>query len=304
MTKPICSIVTGNSNSGSSCINELIEKYQNSIKVRAVFRTENKAKSITNKHPTLEYVIGVDASKKESLSKAFEGAEYAMIITVHDPNRGYEEDANLTLNLINSAVDRGVKYIVLVSSFTVAFADKIPIIAGRFKPVEERLAQIGKEKGLKWTILRGGCFMDNLGHALGQIKSGGDTFNFPKCNVPFVDTTDIGRSAAACLASNNIDEHNEKIYSMNGPELFTGEAIADCISNIVNKKIKYIETPKDAYHKFMPEGVAQIFDHFGEMGKNAAPFTNDIKQLTGQNAYLNDFIERSLKSDVVASGIH
>lgn len=297
MSQKTCAIVTGNSSSGAACIKEILEKYQDkNIKIRAVFRTQEKAEPIKNKYPGIETVVGVDASKTDSLHKAFKGVDCAMIVTVHDYSRGFEKDCELTLNLVNSAVECGVKYIVLVASFTALHYDKVPIIAGRFKPVEEKLAQIGKEKGIKWTVLRGGCFMDNLEKSLGQIKAGGETLNFPKVNLPFVDTIDIGRSAAACLATQNIDEHHGKYYSMNGPVFYTGEDVAKCISGVANKEITYKETPKEVYHKHMPEGVAQLFDHFGASGKKAVPFTDDVKRLTGQNAYLKDFIQRALKN--------
>ena len=116
----LCSIVTGNSNTGSACIEELFtrEDYLGKLKVRGVFRSAEKAEPFKEKYPDLEIVVGVEASKLETLIKAFAGADKALIVVVHDDKRGFAEDAQLTNNMILAAVDAGVKYIVLVTSWT------------------------------------------------------------------------------------------------------------------------------------------------------------------------------------------
>ena len=68
---------------------------------------------------------------------------------------GFADDAKLTANMINSAVNNGVNYIVLVASFTAHDAEKMKIIGSRFKPSEDLLSKLEKEKGIKWTVLRG-----------------------------------------------------------------------------------------------------------------------------------------------------
>lgn len=290
----LCTIVTGNSNSGSECIDYLFKHHASSLKVRGVFRSADKSKPFAEKYPGLEIVTGVDAGKAETVHKAFEGAYSAFIVTVHDPSRGFEADAMLTQNLIDAAVECGVKYIVLVASFTVTNCEIMSIVSARFVPLELHLQKLGQEKGLKWTILRGGCFMDNLNNSIDKVKNGGDVFNFPKVCVPFVDTADIGRSGAACLAAKNTDDHHGKIYNMNGPEHFTGPEMAAMIGKLLNKEIKYNELTKEVYTKFMEPGVAQIMDFFGKFGKEAAPFGNDVKNLTGQNSTLEEFIKKRL----------
>lgn len=57
MSKPLVAILTGNSNSGSSCIKELFEKYKDKLRVRGVFRSEEKAKPFRTEYPNLEVNI-------------------------------------------------------------------------------------------------------------------------------------------------------------------------------------------------------------------------------------------------------
>ncbi len=125
------SIVTGNSNSGSACIDYLMKNKISNIEVRAVFRTEEKSKPFREKYPGLEIVCGVNAAEPETTTKAFEGANAAFIVTVYDHSKGFEDDAKLTQVLIDSAVDCGVEYIVLVASFTVKDCQKMEIISAR-----------------------------------------------------------------------------------------------------------------------------------------------------------------------------
>lgn len=163
----------------------------------------------------------------------------------------------------------------------------------RFKPLEVLLENLGKEKGLKWTVLRGGFFMENTLPALLHVKTGSDVFSSPKYCVPMVDTVDIGKSAAACLSAIDQNEHCGKYYSMNGPRYLSGEDVAKYISTCLNRQIKYKELTKEEYHKIMPEGVAQVFDYLEEMGEKAIPLKEDVKNLTGQNGSFEIFLKRN-----------
>lgn len=158
--KPLVAVITASSNSGSACVDELMSRYLDEVRVRAIFRTEEKATLFREKYANLEIVAGVDANELDTLNKAFEGVNSALIVTPHDPSKGLSEeaasnDALLTANMINAAVNNGVKYIVLVASFTTHEPEKMKIIASRFKPSEDLLVKLEEEKGIKWTVLRG-----------------------------------------------------------------------------------------------------------------------------------------------------
>ena len=212
-------------------------------------------------------------------------------MTPHDPTAGMKDDANLTENMINQAVENGVKYIVLVGSWTVKAKNELSLLSSRFISPEALLETLGAKKGIKWTVLRGGYFMENfLIPPVKQSVQSESAFNFPKVFVPPVDTRDIGRSAAACLAASNIDQHNGKKYEMNGPEMLSGEDIAKIIGKVLGKDIKYRETPRDMLRKFMPEFLSQLFEYMVDNGKQAVPFTQDVKNLTGQNGTLEKFL--------------
>jgi len=288
-------IITGNSNSGKYCIEELFTRYKDSgLKVRAGFRSAEKAQPFIEKYAGLETVIGVDAAKPETMVKLFQNCQSALIVTPHDPTAGFKDDANLTQTMIQTAVEQGVTYIVLVASFTVNNMERMGMIGSRFKPSEDLLEKLGKEKGLKWTVLRGGCFMENFLPSVSKIKAEG-VYTSVFMHAAIVDTKDIGKSAAACLTSKSISEHHGKHYEMNGPELLTSQDIANHFGKALGMQVTWKEIPKEAL-TFMPPPVAEIYAYMAEVGKDAAPFTQDVKTLTGQNGTFEQFLKDHLSS--------
>lgn len=283
-------IITASSNSGRSCIEEIFEKYSNRLLVRAAFRTEEKAKPFKEKYSSLEIVTGVDAYKLDTLDNLFKDCESALIVTPLDHSRGFQDDAKLTENMINSAVKSGVKYIVVVGSWTCNNVEQMPIIANRFSSSEKLLEKLGNEMGLKWTVLRGGCFMENTFHMLRESIIKEKCVKSLDTYLPMVDTRDIGKSAAVCLASDNIDEHHGKLYEMNGPEILSGEDLARIFSKVLGQEIKHIKLPRDAL-KQMPPPIAQIWEYCLNVGRTAVPFTDDVRKLTGQNITFEKFVQ-------------
>lgn len=163
-SKPIATIITASSNTGAACIEELLTRYAGSVVVRAVFRSEDKAVALRAKqaeNPDLQVVVGVDASKPDSLAPAFEGAELAYIVTPLEHGRGFGEDADLNANMVNAAVAAGVRHIVFGGSWTVNALERVPDIAHRFAGTEALLRSLAAEGKLTWTSIRGGWYSQN-----------------------------------------------------------------------------------------------------------------------------------------------
>ncbi len=256
MSTRTVAIITASSNSGKYCIDELFSKYKNSgLKVRAAFRSAEKAKPFSDKYPELEIVTDVDAAKPKTLGKVFQNADSALIVTP----QGSENDSLSTTNMINSAVENGVKYIVLVGSFSNTNMERMGGIGRRFKSSEDLLEKLGNENKVKWTVLRGGVFMENFLSSLSEVKAEG-VYTAAFIQVPVVDTKDIGKSAAACLASTNIDEHDKKHYEMNGPEILSSKDIADHFAKALGIKVEYKELPKESFRTVMPPAVAELYE--------------------------------------------
>jgi uncharacterized protein YbjT (DUF2867 family) len=115
-------------------------------------------------------------------------------------------------------------------------------------PPENPLRQIERaveSSGVPFTILRPGAFMQNLseGHFIRAVESirerdeiampGGDGV------VSWVSTEDIAAVAAIVLTE---DGHAGKGYTQLGPEPLTVAQVADHISWVVGRRIKYVQT--------------------------------------------------------------
>jgi uncharacterized protein YbjT (DUF2867 family) len=210
MSKPLVAVFTGNSNCGSACIEWLLTRYADQVNVRGVFRTEEKAKPYREKHPQLEVVVGADATRPETMDAAFQGAQAACIVFPHEPTSGYDRD--LVSPMVNAAAaSNGLNYVCLVAAYTLNDMEGMHLMNASLAPGVARLEQLAKETGLKYTVLLSGCFMENLLMHFKRIKAT-SVYTFPDVTCAMVNTRDIGRSAAACLAGDH-DQHNGKRYT-------------------------------------------------------------------------------------------
>jgi uncharacterized protein YbjT (DUF2867 family) len=139
--------------------------------------------------------------------------------------------------LLDGATTAGVKRVVLLSTYGVGQA-----------PPENPLRRIElavESSGAPYTILRPGAFMQNFSewhpHNVAKgirerdeiVNPGGDGL------VSYVSSEDIAAVAAAALTE---DGHNGKAYAPLGPEPLTLTQVADHISWVAGRPIRYVET--------------------------------------------------------------
>lgn len=257
-------VITGSSASGLACMGNLLMKTVSSSKtagatdliVRGCFRRQGRAATARSSLPieALEkrtrYEVRpyVDAADMDSLRKALEGVDRAMLVTPLDYREGIAEDANKSINMIQAAKEVGVKRIVHVGSWTVNVPDRLPILASRFLPTEEYLKnEIGDE--MEWTVLRGGYFMSNFSHIHAEsINTKHELLAVPDCTLPPVDTRDIGEAAAALLGGDHDENYQQKYHrtfvECCGPRVYNTHAeIAEEISAGVGRTISYPGSP-------------------------------------------------------------
>lgn len=293
-SRPLVAVFTANSNSGKFCIEGLFKSYSKNVRVRGVFRSEEKAAPFRTQYPEMEIVTGSDANHPETLAKAFQGAKAALIVTPLDMKAGFSNDAALTEAMITHAIANGVEYIVYVGSLSVHEPERMKLIADRFVPTEKLLVKLSSENpNLKWTVLRGGSFMENI---LPYFKKTSETgiYHAANMNAPIIDTRDIGLSAAACLGDpSNYAKHHGKYYEMNGPKWMNGEEIAKAFSNVLGKDIKYQAMTDEEIEKAFPHGLGKLIKDMVDYN-NWIPFTDDVKNLTGQHGDFEAFVRRHI----------
>jgi uncharacterized protein YbjT (DUF2867 family) len=147
------------------------------------------------------------------------------------------EHAGYIRALLEGASKAGVKRVVLLSVYGVDQA-----------PPENPLRRIElavESSGVPYTILRPGAFMQNFseGHfirALEGIRER-DEIAMPGGSgvVSWVSTEDIAAVAAIALTE---DGHEGKAYVQLGPEPLTVTQVAEHISWVAGRPIRYVET--------------------------------------------------------------
>lgn len=290
------SVLTGNSNSGSSALKTMLQDSSRVYKVKAGFRSENSAKEFSETYKdcgNFEVMVGVDADEVESMQELFSGSEFAIIVTPHDPSRGMQDDARLTANMINCAVDSGVKHIVYIGSWTVKDRQRISHIASRFYPSEQLLRQLEQTRGIKWTSLRCGFFNQNF---IGMFKSlkNSNKIVFPKVYIPSVNTEDIGRSAAAIVRDSK--HHHGKCYEISGPKMMSffdpeeDQNFCKVFGKVLGREIEYEEKQIEQFKGIFPEYLVQVLEYMQTEGVNAIPLSDDVLKLTGQHSKFEDWL--------------
>ena len=147
------------------------------------------------------------------------------------------EHADYIRVLLDGATGAGVKRVVLLSTYGLDQA-----------PPENPLRRIElavESSGVPYTILRPGAFMQNFSewhpHNVAEgirkrdeiVHPGGDGI------VSYVSSEDIAAVAAITLTG---DGHAGKVYELLGPEPLTLPQVAEHISWVAGRPIRYVET--------------------------------------------------------------
>jgi NAD(P)H dehydrogenase (quinone) len=250
-------VLTGSSASGLACIKKLLSSSSdiNNIIVRGCFRTADRAQQVqeslmannNNNMSLFESHVGVDAEDVDSLRSAFQDCDRVFAVTPLDHAAGIGQDAAKSKNMIQAAMDCGVKRVVHVGSWTIHYPSALPLLSPRFVPTETFLKDVVGDQ-LEWTVLRGGYFMSNLSQAHGEsIRSKGSMLPTPDVKIPMVDVRDIGEAAAALLSTSGDDysRYHKQFIECCGPELLSHDQMAVAISSATGKTVAWSPFPGD-----------------------------------------------------------
>jgi uncharacterized protein YbjT (DUF2867 family) len=188
---------------------------------------------------------------------------------------------------ISALLDGAAGQVVLLSTYGVDQA-----------PPENPLRQIElavESSGVPYTILRPGAFMQNFSEGLRWDESlaegirerdeivhpGGDGV------VSYVSTEDIAAIAATALTE---DGHGGKAYAPMGPEPLTLTQVAEHISWVAGRWIRYVETDRTSMRDALlaagaPPETAEINSqlHFHAFSSGALGVLNDdVLDMTGR----------------------
>lgn len=278
-------IIGAAGNNGVATLKSLINKNNDNFKIRAGVRSAEKAKQLKSLYPSIETAV-IDLDAPETLKTAFEDVAKVFIIPGNVENR-----AEHAKNAIDAAVASGtVKHVVLYS--VVGAEWEAILFARQFREAEKYL----EASGLPWTHLRTIWFQENfLGWADG-VKKG--TFYFGVRDGEFapLNVKDIGEIAANVLTTSG---HQGKAYNITGPELVSGQGIADIFNNITGHHVAYISPDEDTtlqsllgsgWPEWQAKGALELFEVFAS--NQAAVVSLDGQALLGRPlTKLADYLE-------------
>jgi uncharacterized protein YbjT (DUF2867 family) len=226
-------LVTGASgNVGGQVLKELM---QTGATVRGMYRSSEDAA----KAPAGANAVIADFADRASLDRALEGVDSVYLVCSPIPQL-----VELEGNMVEACREHDIKHLVLNSAFGAGVYNKsFPL--WHFA-VETRV----RESGIPATILRPESFMQNIpAFYAGTINSQG-AFYVAGGDAPiaFVDVRDIGAVAAKAITT---DGHVGKTYTLTGPEALTYTQVAEKLSALLGKLVKYVALTQEQLRQSM-----------------------------------------------------
>jgi uncharacterized protein YbjT (DUF2867 family) len=142
------------------------------------------------------------------------------------------------------AVQSGSRHVVLLSAMGIETRERLAL-----RRIEQRL----ERTGVNWTLLRPNIYMQNftLGFVARGIREQG-TFQLPLGEAPvsFVDGRDVAAAAVEVLTG---ESHFGRAYTLTGPEALDHHAVADIISEVTGRRIRYEPIAEEAMQARLEE---------------------------------------------------
>uniref|UniRef100_A0A832G7J6 SDR family oxidoreductase n=1 Tax=Ignavibacterium album TaxID=591197 RepID=A0A832G7J6_9BACT len=252
-------LITGASGHlGGATIDFLLKKNPNA-KIKALVRSEEKGKDLKAKG--VEIATG-DYLNYDSLVNAMKDVDTMLLVSSSTMGDRYSQHANA----IKAAKENGVKHIVYTSVLKANPSSKFSAGIDHYKTEEDLI-----KSGMSYTIMRNTYYADFLPNIIGNaVESGAIYYSAGNAKVNFALRSEMAEANAVVLA--NPTAHQNKIYEITSASKYTFDEIADILSEITGKQIKYVDIPvevlKENIIKFgMPKEVADLMGSIAESMK-------------------------------------
>jgi uncharacterized protein YbjT (DUF2867 family) len=228
--------------------------------VRAFVRNAEKAAPLITSGAELALGTFEDA---QAVRSAVEGIDAVVLITLQNPNAAEQAGA-----VLSAATEAGVRKIVRISVFKAAINGPTDVTRLHGRTDTEIQAS-----GLTYTILRPCFFMQNLFFMAARSIAGDGKLYFGTgdAKLGMIDLRDIVDCAVQSVVS---DAYDNQVFTLTGPEAISFHDIADRLSNILERPIRYVAVP--------PEAVEQSIRAMG-MGDWYAQVMRDLCKAYREN---------------------
>jgi NAD(P)H dehydrogenase (quinone) len=223
-------LITGaNGHLGGATIDFLLKKNPD-IKIKALVRSEEKGKELKSKG--VEIAIG-DYTDYDSLVKAMKDVDSLLLVSSSTLGNRHTQHANV----INTAKQAGVKHIVYTSVLKANPNSKFTIAIDHVNTEKDI-----KESGINYTIMRNTYYSDFLPMTIGNaVECGAIYYSAGNTKVNFAIRMDMAEANAVVLS--DLTNHKNKVYEITSGKAYSFTDIAEMISAITGKEIKYVDVP-------------------------------------------------------------
>ncbi len=201
------------------------------VAVRALLRNPAKAAALSAL-PGVTVVTG-DLARPETLIDPLRGVERIMLVSSSAPDM-----LEVQSNLVEAAARSGRPHLVKLSGI-IADRDSPFRFARMHGEIEARIAAAG----LPFTHLRAGEFMHAYFRQVPNlVNKSALILPMADARIASIDTADLAEIAARVLTAGG---HEGKIYPLTGREALTMAEVAEKLSVVLAKPIRYIDVPAE-----------------------------------------------------------
>jgi uncharacterized protein YbjT (DUF2867 family) len=260
-------LITGASgNVGKEVVNQIV---QTGAKVRATFQSSGKTAP-----PGVEIAI-VDFNEPATLRAALDQVDRVFLVgppTAQLPS--------LEKKAIDVIARSNVRQVVKLS----AMGGRDALFTRQHAESEDYIMS----SGVPYTFLRPNGFMQNAINFSSATIGTQNTFygSEGEGRVSQIDIRDVAAVAVKTLTE---DDHLGKAYTLTGPEALTNAEIAQILSNVLGREIRYVNLPPAELKKAMlsagtPEWSADAILDLQRLYREgkAAAVTQDVEQVLGR----------------------
>jgi uncharacterized protein YbjT (DUF2867 family) len=260
-------VIGGTGTVGSQVVRELLVR---KMEVRVLTRRADKARSFP---AGTQGVIG-DLLDPATVRSAFKGIDGVFLLNAVSPTETHEG-----LMALNGIRMSEVKRLVYMSVYKLDQALHLPHFGSKL-PIESLV----KSSGIPYTILRPNNFYQNdywfqdalLEHGIYPQPIGDN-------GLSRVDVRDIAEAAAIALTA---DGHEGQTYHLVGPDVLTGQKVAEIWTRALGKPVRYGGNDLDGWEEQSLQSLPawMVFDFrlmyafFQEKGLKAG--SSDVERLT------------------------
>ncbi len=270
--KKIIAVLGATGAQGGGLVRAILDDPNSGFTVRAVTRDVNsdKAKELA---ALGAQVVAADVDDLESLKKAFEGAYGAYCVTFFWAHFSPEKEINEANLMAQAAKHAGLKHVIWSTledtrKYIPLTDNRMPTLQGKYKVAhydgKGEADHWFRDLGVPTTFLLTSFYWDNLIYFGLGPKKGPDgklTITFPMGDkkLPGIASEDIGKCAYGIFKKGN--EFIGKTIGIAGGHL-TGSQMADVLSKVLGKEIKYNSISPEAYRKLGFPGAEDLGNMF------------------------------------------